>query len=106
MKLQPIDSAITQPTKLPFFRPACLALAVLSSAVFSAQAFPLSVSQGRTSQRTGTRLVDVYYDISGGNPPYTVRLWGSLDGGSTWTLPVTTVSGHVGAGVTAGTNRL
>ncbi|MCX6879508.1 MAG: formylglycine-generating enzyme family protein [Verrucomicrobia bacterium] len=74
--------------------------------VMAAPASPLSVSQGRASQRAGTRLVDVYYDIGGGTPPYTVTLQGSLDGGTTWTLPVTTVSGNVGAGVTAGTNRL
>jgi formylglycine-generating enzyme required for sulfatase activity len=66
----------------------------------------LSVGNGRASQRAGTRLVDVYYDISGGTPPYTVTLEGSSDGGTTWTLPVTTVSGNVGAGVTAGTNLL
>ena len=69
----------------------------------SAQA-PLSVTQGRASQRAGTKLVDVYYDVSGGVPPYTVTLQGSTDGGATWNLPVTVVSGNVG-GVTAGTNR-
>ena len=69
-------------------------------------ASPLSVTQGRAAQRAGTKLVDVYYDFSGGVPPYTVSLQGSSDGGVTWTLPVTTVSGNVGAGVTAGTNRL
>ncbi|MCX6875543.1 MAG: hypothetical protein NTW21_17315 [Verrucomicrobia bacterium] len=72
----------------------------------AAPATPLSVAQGRASQRAGTKLVDVHYDISGGIPPYTVTLQGSLDGGVTWTLPVATVSGNVGAGVTAGTNRL
>ena len=70
------------------------------------QAAPLSVTQGRAAQRAGTRLVDVYYDLGGGVQPYTVSLQGSLDGGTTWTLPVTTVTGNVGAGVTAGTNRM
>jgi formylglycine-generating enzyme required for sulfatase activity len=65
----------------------------------------LSVTQGRAAQKAGTRLVDVNYDLSGGVPPYTVTLQGSMDGGVTWTLPVTTVSGNVGSGVTAGTNR-
>ena len=69
-----------------------------------AAATALSVGNGRASQRTGTRLVDVYYDVSGGVPPYTVTLQGSSDGGTTWTLPVTTVSGNVGVGVPAGTN--
>lgn len=71
-----------------------------------AQSSPLSVTQGRASQKAGTKLVDVNYSISGGTPPYSVTLQGSLDGGVTWTLPVTTVTGNVGAGVTAGTNRL
>jgi hypothetical protein len=69
-------------------------------------ASPLAVTQGRAAQRAGTKLVDVYYDISGGTPPYTVTLQGSLDGGATWTLPVTTVSGNVGTVSTPGSNRL
>lgn len=73
--------------------------------VHEVQAAPLSVTQGRAAQKAGTRLVDVNYDLSGGVPPYTVTLQGSLDGGTTWTLPVTTVGGNVGSGVTAGTNR-
>ncbi len=67
---------------------------------------PLAVSQARAAQRAGTKLVDVYYDVSGGTAPYTVTLQGSADGGATWTLPVTSVSGNVGAVATAGTNRL
>ena len=90
-------------TSLSSLRAVGLALTALFSL---AQATPLSVTQGRAAQRAGTKLVDVYYDFSGGVPPYTVSLQGSSDGGVTWTLPVTTVSGNVGAGVTAGTNRL
>jgi hypothetical protein len=83
------------------------ALALLAFTPGLAQAAsPLSVTQGRASQKAGTKLVDVNYSISGGVPPYSVTLQGSLDGGVTWTLPVTTVTGNVGAGVTAGTNRL
>jgi len=81
------------------------ALAGLFLAALAAAA-PLSVTQGRASQKAGTRLVDVNYDFSGGVPPYTVSLQGSLDGGVTWTLPVTSVSGNVGPVSTAGTNRL
>ena len=82
---------------------ALLALCLVGSMAVSAQA-PLSVTQGRASQRAGTKMVDVYYDVSGGLPPYSVSLQGSTDGGATWNLPVTAVSGNVG-GVTAGTNR-
>ena len=83
--------------------PALLALCLVGSMAVSAQA-PLSVTQGRASQRAGTKLVDVYYDVSGGLSPYTVTVQGSTDGGATWNLPVTAVSGNVG-GVTAGANR-
>ena len=66
----------------------------------------LSVSDARASQRAGTKLVDVYYDLVGGVPPYAVSIEGSSDGGATWTLPVTSVSGHVGSVSTAGNNRV
>lgn len=65
----------------------------------------MQVSEARASQRAGTKLVDVSYDITGGVPPYNVSLQGSSDGGITWTLPVTTLAGHVGSGVSAGFNR-
>jgi formylglycine-generating enzyme required for sulfatase activity len=91
---------MNSPSLVPF------ALAVAVCCASWCHAAPLVVAQGRAAQRAGTKLVDVNYSISGGVPPYTVALQGSLDGGATWTLPVTTVSGNVGAGVTAGTNRL
>ncbi len=87
------------------FSRSILALYLLGTMAASAQ-MPLSVTQGRAAQRAGTKLVDVYYDVSGGTAPYTVSLQGSADGGATWTLPVTTVSGDVGAVTAAGTNRL
>lgn len=77
---------------------------IISSHVGAAA--PLVVTQGRASQRAGTKLVDVYYSVSGGAPPYTVTLQGSLDEGATWSLPVTTVSGNVGSGVLAGNNLI
>ncbi len=66
---------------------------------------PLEVSSVRSSQRTGTKLVDVYYDLKGGLPPYIVSVKGSADGGVTWTLPVATVGGDVGLSVAEGKNR-
>ena len=77
------------PHLLSFF-----ALCLLGS-VASAQS-PLVVTSGRASQRAGTKLVDVYYGISGGAAPYTVAIQGSLDAGTTWTLPVATTTGNVG----------
>ncbi len=82
----------------PFFT--CL----LSAGISQAQE-PLSVSNPRASQRAGTRLVDIYYGFQGGTPPYTVSVEGSGDGGTTWELPLSTLSGDLGNGVTPGTNR-
>jgi formylglycine-generating enzyme len=87
---------------LCFFR---INLALGLGGTMAATAAPLSVTQGRAAQRAGTKLVDVYYEVSGGTAPYNVTLQGSADGGATWTLPVTTVSGNVGAVSAAGTNR-
>ncbi len=63
------------------------------------------VAEARAAQRTGTKLVDVYYSLTGSDGPFTVTLDGSADGETTWALPVAAVSGDVGAGVVAGTNR-
>jgi len=63
------------------------------------------VSNVRASQRAGTRLVDVYYDLAGTSGPVTVTIEGSADGGSSYTLPMTTLSGSAGPEVHAGSNR-
>ena len=56
------------------------------------------------SQNIGNNFVAVTYDIADANNS-TVVLEASSDGGSTWTVPVATVSGAVGAGVTSGTGK-
>lgn len=66
----------------------------------------LEVGEARASQRAGTKLVDISYDVSGSRPPYSVRLEGSADGGESWTLPMMTLSGHIGPAVESGKNRL
>lgn len=64
-----------------------------------------SVSNVRASQRAGTRLVDVYYDVSSANPPVTVSILVSTNGGAFYNLPASSFSGNVGAGVSPGSNR-
>ena len=58
----------------------------------------------RAAQRTGTKLVDIDYDITGIATPCTVILEISSDGGTTWTVPAITLTGAVGTNVTPGTN--
>jgi sulfatase modifying factor 1 len=58
------------------------------------------------AQRTGTKLVDISYDLAApGFPTVAVALQISSDGGATWTVPSTSATGHVGAGVAPGTGK-
>lgn len=64
------------------------------------------ISNIRASQRPGTKLVDVYYDLADGDgESQLIQMAASSDGGLTYTIPCVTLSGNVGAGVTLGTNR-
>jgi formylglycine-generating enzyme required for sulfatase activity len=58
----------------------------------------------RAAQRAGTKLVDIDYDVAGATSPVEVRLQVSPDGGATWAVPVTSVTGAVGYSVTARSN--
>lgn len=63
------------------------------------------VSNVRAAQRVGTKLVDVYYDLNGGDVPATVAVAVSDNGGSSYAVPATSFTGAVGGGVTSGTNK-
>lgn len=72
-----------------------------------AQAAPPVVSNVRASQVPGTSYVDIYYDLSdpdGGTMTVEVRV--SSDGGLTYSVPASTLSGSAGSGVSLGTNKL
>jgi hypothetical protein len=58
-------------------------------------------------QRTdGSLLVDIYYDVtSAGSLLLEVSIEASDDHGATWTLPCSSLTGDVGQGITAGTNK-
>jgi formylglycine-generating enzyme required for sulfatase activity len=72
-----------------------------------AVAAPPVVSNVRASQRLGTHYVDIHYNVSDadGNSPLTVYVHISADGGATWNVPVFTLAGAVGPGVTPGNDR-
>lgn len=82
-------------------------VAALVSLTVSTHAAAPVVSNVRASQRAGTHYVDIYYNVSDadGNSPVTVYLHISADGGTTWNVPVFTLSGAVGPGVTLGNDR-
>lgn len=71
-----------------------------------AQAAPPVVSNIRASQRPGTKLVDVYYDLSDADGDLQlVQMAVSSDAGLSYGIPCPTVSGAVGSGIGLGSNR-
>jgi len=64
------------------------------------------ISNLRFSQRAGTNLVDIRYDLSiSATNPLLVAVTVSTNGGNSYDLPATHFTGDVGFGVTAGTNK-
>ena len=86
--------------KTKLFRSLAAALLVLAAPAALAQ---ITVGNVRAAQRAGTKLVDIDYDLTGVATPFTVWLEISADGGATWAVPATTLTGAVGANVTPGT---
>ena len=77
-------------------------LVLLAQLVASAQ--PV-VSNVRASQRAGTQLVDVYYDLASTSNALAVYVQVSTNGGASYTLPATSFTGAVGAGIAPGLNQ-
>jgi formylglycine-generating enzyme required for sulfatase activity len=77
-------------------------LAVLAPLAASAQ--PV-VSNVRAAQRAGTQLVDIYYDLASASNSLFVSVMVSTNGGANCTLPATSFTGAVGAGVAPGINQ-
>jgi len=65
------------------------------------------VSNIRASQRAGTHLIDLYYNVADadGNSPLTVYVAVSDNAGVSYNVPVFTLTGAVGPGVTLGNDR-
>ena len=84
-----------------FHLPLLAALALVAAPALHAQ---ITAGNVRAAQRTGTKLVDIDYDITGIATPCIVILEISSDGGTTWTVPATALTGAVGTNVTPGTN--
>lgn len=79
-------------------------LAIL--AMTCGQAFADSaVTNVRASQRAGTKLVDIFYDLGVGTPPISVSVQASNDSGATYAIPMGSTTGNLGASVAAGKNR-
>ena len=57
------------------------------------------------TQRLGTKLVDITYDVTANTPAVKVTLEISSDGGATYNVPVSSASGSVGSGVAVGKGK-
>ena len=88
--------------RAPLF-PILLALGLLAAGRLSAAE---GISNIRASQRPGTNLVDLRYDLATTSTnPMLVAVAVSTNGGNSYDLPATHFSGDVGFGVTVGTNK-
>lgn len=81
-----------------------LALTAILVSLLAQAASPV-VSNIRASQRAGTHLVDIYYNLSAVGP-CKVYVAVSDNAGTSYNVPVFTLSGALGAGVTPGNDRL
>lgn len=90
-------------TNPPLVRSLCLAISLLVTVPVNA-AHP-TVTNVRAAQKTGTKQVEISYDLSGSTSPVHVSLQISSNGGTTFAVPANTLSGAVGAGVSLGTNK-
>ena len=80
--------------------------ALLALMAGSALAATPVVSNVSVAQRAGTKLVDIYYDVADADgTAQTVWINVSGDGGVTWTIPASSVSGAVGSGIAVGTGK-
>ena len=63
------------------------------------------VTNVRAAQQQGTKLVDVWYDVSGVSTAVYVGLQISSNSGSTFAVPATALSGDLGSSVPPGRNK-
>jgi formylglycine-generating enzyme len=96
---------ILAPLRQGLLAPAVCAV-ILALVAADALAAPPVIGDISASQRAGTKWVDISYDLSDPDTAsLTVSLQISADGGTTWTVPVTSATGAIGAGVAPGLRR-
>ena len=98
MKMSP-----SSPPPAPLSLAVGLALLLLPAA---ARAADPVISNLTAAQRAGTHLVDITYGVTADTPSVIVSLEISSDGGTTFSVPATTVSGAIGSGVAPGTGKI
>jgi formylglycine-generating enzyme required for sulfatase activity len=95
---------------LPFALPSAFAFTLAAAAsllVPGTLPAAAGIANVRASQRAGTDLVDIRYDLGTANTNgLLVSVGVSTNGGLSYTLPATNFSGDVGYGITAGNDKL
>ncbi len=95
-----------KPRVFPLLRRWILGMAILTPFLGTALGGP-SITNIIPAQRVGTKLVDVTYDLSApGATAVTVTLQISNDGGATFAVPSTSVTGDIGPGIMPGPGRV
>ena len=79
-------------------------LAALALACAPESQAQITAGNVRAAQRAGTKLLDIDYDITGVTTPVSVSLQISSDGGTTWAVPATSLTGAIGSNITPGPN--
>ena len=93
--------------KLPrLIRALAASLVAFGTLAPGARAADPVVSNVRASQRPGTNLVDILYDVADpDSDTVSVSLRVSSDDGATWAVPATSLAGDAGPGIAPGRNR-
>jgi formylglycine-generating enzyme len=82
------------------------ALCLFASCLAGSYAAAPTVSNVRASQRSGTNLVDIYYDLTDPDSSgLTVTIAVSTNGGASYNLPATSFTGALGMGIAPGNNK-
>jgi formylglycine-generating enzyme required for sulfatase activity len=82
-------------------------LVFISTSLNSAFAGPPVITNVVASQRTGTKLVDIHYDVADADgDPLKIRIEISNNGGTTYSVPANSITGDVGTGIAPGQNKL
>lgn len=89
----------------PGWRGCLLAILALLAGIQTHALAEASVANVRAQQRAGSKLVDIYYDLTADKPPLSVSLKISTDSGETFALAATSFTGDVGTVLKAGSNK-
>ncbi|HRI47051.1 MAG TPA: FISUMP domain-containing protein [Ignavibacteriaceae bacterium] len=79
---------------------------IMCGLLFAQNTAPVVSNVDFNMRNDGSNIVDITYDVNDvDGQTMTVTIAASSDGGATWNLPITQVTGAVGSGITNGTGK-